>query len=162
MRVSSVTAKAFGGIEDQTLDLGPGLNVLYGETTRGKSTWHAALYAGLCGYVPGRTAADNRIRQFEPDELPTWAVSMEVELASGEHISIDRDLQAHRDVATSRDGRPASARFTRDGVLDLATALGRDRWSFAESSWVAQSRHTQAFEVVDRELVLRNRELYAA
>ena len=49
MRIESVTAHAFGPFVDETLDLARGMTVIYGPNESGKSTWHAALYAGLCG-----------------------------------------------------------------------------------------------------------------
>ena len=49
MRFESVKAHAFGPFRDKTLELSPGMNVVYGPNEAGKSSWHAALYAGLCG-----------------------------------------------------------------------------------------------------------------
>ncbi|MYG18353.1 MAG: AAA family ATPase, partial [Gemmatimonadales bacterium] len=46
MRFESVTAHRFGPFRDETLELAPGMNVVFGRNEAGKSSWHAALYAG--------------------------------------------------------------------------------------------------------------------
>ena len=60
MRIERVVAHAFGPLIDATLDLAPGMTVVYGPNEAGKSSWHAALYAGLCGVRRGRGGADRR------------------------------------------------------------------------------------------------------
>ena len=49
MRIDRVEAHAFGPFTDRALDLQPGLTVVHGPNEAGKSTWHAAIYGGLCG-----------------------------------------------------------------------------------------------------------------
>ena len=49
MRIVSVTAADFGPLRSSTLGLAPGLTVVVGGNESGKSSWHAALYAALCG-----------------------------------------------------------------------------------------------------------------
>ena len=49
MRFESVKAYAFGPFRNESLELAPGMNVVYGPNEAGKSSWRAALYAGLCG-----------------------------------------------------------------------------------------------------------------
>ena len=53
MRIESVNAHAFGPLAGETLALAPGLTVVSGANESAKSSWHAALYAALCGRVPG-------------------------------------------------------------------------------------------------------------
>ncbi len=54
MWIERVTARAFGGLRDQSLELGPGLNVIYGPNEAGKTTWHAAIRMALTGVRRGR------------------------------------------------------------------------------------------------------------
>ena len=49
MWIQRVTAHAFGPLRGATLELAPGLTVIYGPNESAKSTWHAAIYAALCG-----------------------------------------------------------------------------------------------------------------
>ena len=62
VRIESVTAHAFGPLTGETLELAPGLTVVAGVNESAKSSWHAALYAALCGRGQGRaTPADRRL-----------------------------------------------------------------------------------------------------
>jgi DNA repair protein SbcC/Rad50 len=54
MRIESVTAVAFGPFRNVTLKFAPQLTVIYGPNEAGKSSWHAAIYAALCGMRRGR------------------------------------------------------------------------------------------------------------
>ena len=70
MRFDLVTAHAFGALRDAHLELRSGLNVVYGGNESGKSTWHAALYAGLCGRRRGHPRKQDR--EFEKRRRP-WS-----------------------------------------------------------------------------------------
>ena len=70
MRFESVTAYAFGRLRDETLQLAPGVNVIWGPNEAGKSTWHAALYAGLCGMRRGRGRARAEDSDFQERHKP--------------------------------------------------------------------------------------------
>lgn len=54
MRFEEARAISFGPFKDALLTVAPGFNLVYGPNESGKSTWHAALYAGLCGRRRGR------------------------------------------------------------------------------------------------------------
>ena len=58
MRIERVTGHAFGPFTGESLDLAPGLTVVSGPNEAGKSSWHAAIRAGICasgvGEEPGR------------------------------------------------------------------------------------------------------------
>ena len=56
VRIESVTAHAFGPLAGETLELAPGLTVVSGVNESAKSSWHAALYAALCGRGRGDAA----------------------------------------------------------------------------------------------------------
>ena len=64
MKIELVVADAFGPLRDQTLTLTPGFNVLFLPNEAGKSTWHAALIAALCGTRRGVGAATREARDF--------------------------------------------------------------------------------------------------
>ena len=54
MRVRSVTAHAFGPLQGETLRFADGMTVVHGANESAKSSWHAAIYAALCGRRRGR------------------------------------------------------------------------------------------------------------
>ena len=54
MYFEKIRAIAFGPLRDKVLELAPGFNVVFGPNEAGKSTWHAAIYAGLCGVRRGK------------------------------------------------------------------------------------------------------------
>ena len=53
MRFEAAHAHTFGPFRGEALELGRGMNVVFGLNEAGKSSWHAALYAGLCGMRRG-------------------------------------------------------------------------------------------------------------
>jgi len=64
VRIESVTAHAFGPLAGETLALAPGLTVVSGVNESAKSSWHASLYAALCGRGRGdaaQTPEDRRL-----------------------------------------------------------------------------------------------------
>ncbi len=145
MRFESIVAHAFGPLVDETLELAPGMNVVYGPNEAGKSTWHAALYAGLCGMRRGggQTAAD---RDFSSRHKPwsgtgAWEVSAVLARDDGVRIELRHDL-ANR-TATVRDAdiaeRDYAPEIIRDGAPDGAVWLGLDRRSFLATACVRQA-----------------------
>ena len=92
MRFESVKAHAFGPFRDEQLRFEPGMNVIYGPNEAGKSTWHSALFAGLCGQRRGRGRQQKSDRDFqerhEPwDDSSTWDVGAVVALDRGIRVS---------------------------------------------------------------------------
>jgi predicted ATP-dependent endonuclease of OLD family len=54
MRIRKVTAHAFGPLVGETLEFADGMTVVVGDNESAKSSWHAAIYAALCGRRRGR------------------------------------------------------------------------------------------------------------
>ena len=115
MRFELVSAYAFGPFSGRTLRLAPGLNVIYGPNEAGKSTWHAALFAGLCGMRRGRGAGRAEDRDFAARHRPwdgiAWEVGVVVALEDGRRIELRHDLNGRVDCrATDATlGRDCSA-----------------------------------------------------
>ena len=96
MWVERVTARAFGGLRDQRLDLAPGLNVIHGPNEAGKSTWHAAIRMALTGVRRGRGASTREASALEDrhrpwDDRDRWAVEALVHVGD-RRIDIVQDL----------------------------------------------------------------------
>src|SRR5436309_14674122 len=96
MRLERVHIEAFGALRQQTLELAPRMTVLFGPNESGKSTWHAAIYAALCGVQRGRGRPTRFDEGFAAEHKPwdgdQWIVSAVLRLANGRRIEIRQDL----------------------------------------------------------------------
>ncbi|WNV83755.1 AAA family ATPase [Umezawaea sp. Da 62-37] len=145
MRIESVTAHAFGPLTDRTLELAPGLTVVAGANESAKSSWHAAIYAALCGRRRGRGAATTAERRFAELHKPwhdkDWKVSAIIALDDGRRVELHQDL-AGRTGCRATDlglGRDISAEVMFEGAPDASRWLGLDRKSFAATACVNQA-----------------------
>lgn len=145
MWIEQVTAYAFGPLTDETLKLGPGMTVVHGPNEAGKSSWHAALYAGLCGVRRSRgagTAEDREFRELhKPWDDDRWEVELLVRLADGRRIEIRQDLAGKvacraTDVALGLD---VSNEIMFDGSPDGSVWLGLDRRAFLATACIGQA-----------------------
>jgi recombinational DNA repair ATPase RecF len=145
MWIERITARAFGALRDQALDLGPGLNVVYGPNEAGKTTWHAAIRMALTGVRRGRGSSTKESAALEEQHRPwddpdRWAVEAIVRLAD-RRIDLVQDLAGKVACrATDLDlGVDVSAEITRpDGTPDASIWLGLDRDAFATTLSVGQ------------------------
>ena len=64
MRINRINALAFGPLLDESLTLAPGLTVVVGDNESAKSSWHAAIYAALCGRRRRLGATTKEERRF--------------------------------------------------------------------------------------------------
>ena len=143
MRIESVTAHAFGPFADQTLELAPGMTIIYGPNESGKSSWHAALYAALCGMRRGRgSQKDNKAftERHRPWNGEDWAASAIVMLDDGRKVELRHDLDSKTGTARDADlGRDYSSDIITGGAPDGAVWLGLDRRSFLSTACVRQA-----------------------
>jgi DNA repair exonuclease SbcCD ATPase subunit len=145
MWVERITARAFGALRDESLELGPGLNVVFGPNEAGKSTWHAAVRMALTGVRRGRGSSTKEAAALEDrhrpwDDPDRWAVETRLHLA-GRRIDLVQDLVGKVACrATDLDlGVDVSAEITRpDGTPDASIWLGLDREAFASTLAVGQ------------------------
>ena len=145
MRIESVVSVAFGPFRDATLEFSPGLTVIYGANEAGKSRWHAAIYAALCGMRRGRGQPRQEDRQFADLHRPwsgdTWEVRAFVRLDDGRRIELRQNLLdlAHCSATDADLGRDVSDEILNDGTPDAARWLGLDRQSFLSVACVRQA-----------------------
>ncbi|HET9497538.1 MAG TPA: AAA family ATPase [Candidatus Limnocylindria bacterium] len=145
MWIERVTARTFGALRDQSLELGPGLNVVFGPNEAGKTTWHAAIRMALTGVRRGRGSSTKEASALEDrhrpwDDPDRWAVEARIHLA-GRRIDLVQDLLGKVACrATDLDlGVDVSAEITRpDGTPDASIWLGLDRDAFASTLAVGQ------------------------
>ena len=145
MRIEQVVAHAFGPIDEKTLPLAPGMTVVYGPNEAGKSSWHAALYAGLCGVRRGKGQPLIVDRELRDDHKPwdgeRWDVEVVVQLADDRRIEIRQDLAGRVDSrATDLSlGTDVSGEIMVDGSPDGSKWLGLDRRAFLATACIGQT-----------------------
>lgn len=145
MRFEAVRAHAFGMLKDKTLELAPGMTVIYGPNESGKSTWHAALYAGLCGIRRARGQPTLEEKRFSERHHPwdddAWEVGVRLRLDDSRRVELRHDLATKTDShATDLDlGRDVGHEISVDGSIDGARWLGLDRRSFLAVACVGQA-----------------------
>jgi hypothetical protein len=162
MRIDSVTAHRFGPLAGQRLLLAPGLTVIYGPNEAGKSSWHAAITAALCGVRRGAGRGSRADQEFVerhrpwPDmDLPlgastSWSVGCEVTLADGRRVELQRDLAAR--IATVTDlslGRDIAGEIMHEGAPDAARWLGLNRQLFALTASATQAGTLEVVDAAD-------------
>ncbi len=144
MRIESVEAQAFGPFVGRTLELAPGMTIVYGLNEAGKSSWHAALYVAICGMRRGagqRTEDKEFAERHQPWEGDRWEVSAVVRLADGRRVRLHHDL-AGRVNCSALDadlGRDYSSEIIDEGAPNAALWLGLDRRSFVSTACVRQA-----------------------
>lgn len=145
MRIDEVVADGFGPLTPgATLELAGGLTVVWGPNEAGKSSWHAALFAGLCGQRrgPGKTAEQRELEgAHRPWDGQPWRVGTTVTLADGRVLMLRHDLDSpDRSRVTDRDtGRDLTGELVFDGGPDGAGLLGLTRRTLPHTVMVRQA-----------------------
>ncbi|MDQ2854588.1 MAG: AAA family ATPase [Chloroflexota bacterium] len=146
MWIERVIARAFGPLQDETLQLGEGMNVIGGPNEAGKTSWHAATRLALTGVRrgPGRTKeVASVIERHRPWDSPDrWEVEARLHLADERTIDLSQDL-AGRVACRARDvvlGDDLSGEIINDGSPDATRWLGLDRESFTSVAAVSQAQ----------------------
>jgi len=145
VRIESVQAIAFGPLSQESLTLAPGMQLVHGPNEAGKSSWHAALYAGLCGLPRGRGRTRREDQEFRERHRPwdgaAWQVGTIIALADGRRVELRHDLDGRVDCSAvdAHLGRDYSQEIISDGAPDGARWLGLDRRSFLAIACVRQA-----------------------
>lgn len=145
MRFESVTADAFGPFTRKTLTFSPAMTVIFGLNEAGKSSWHACLYAALCGMRRGRGQPRVEDRLFadlhRPWDGEEWRVRAMITLEDGRRIELRQELTGRVDCAAMdlAKATDVSAEIINDGAPDGSRWLGLDRRSFLATACVRQA-----------------------
>lgn len=155
MRIRSVTAHAFGPLRSETLTFADGMTVIIGDNESAKSSWHAAIFAALCGRrrARGRRREDDQrfAELHQPWDADDWLVTADVELDDGRHIELRQDLaggvDCHAwDLQLNRD---VSEEVMNEGTPDASRWLGLDRNSFTATACVEQAQLLRVLGAAD-------------
>ena len=146
MKIERVMAPAFGPFVGENLALMEGMNLVWGPNEAGKSSWHAALYFGLCGRKRGSgqpSREDRELRsRHEPWDGAGWAAGAIVSLEDGRRIELRHDLRGLTDCYAQDlglGGRDCSGEIiVGNDAPDGARWLGLDRRTFLTVACVRQ------------------------
>lgn len=144
MYFESVKAYAFGPFHNRTFDLAPGMNVIYGPNEAGKSSWHAALYAGLCGMRKGK-GGKKADREFAERHQPwdgngAWEAGAVIKLADGRCVELRHDLAENVGSAQDTDsGNDYTSQILFEKSPDGSRWLGLNRKSFLSTACIRQA-----------------------
>jgi DNA repair exonuclease SbcCD ATPase subunit len=151
VRFERVVATAFGAMRGQRLDLDPAMTVIHGPNEAGKSTWFAALYAGLAGRKRGGQKAPQKDfrRRHKPWVGSAWRVELTLALDSGRRLHLDQNLAdpsvTVKDAATggymnvAALEREVGTSLVNDGTFDGSRLLGLDRDAVRSTFFVGQA-----------------------
>ena len=145
MRIRSVTAHAFGPLREETLEFAERMTVVVGNNESGKSSWHAAMFAALCGRRrrQGRSREDERFADLhKPWDRDDWRVSAQISLDDERSIELRHDL-AGKVNCQAKDlgiGQDVSSEVMHEGSPDGSRWLGLDRSIFVATACVEQAQ----------------------
>ena len=142
MKILKMTA-TFGKLENETLCLTDGLNILQLPNEGGKSTWSAFILAMLYGVSTSERAASGRLpikEKYKPWSALPMQGSMEL-MHEGRHITIERTTSGRIPM-----GKFRAYDTETDQTIDTLTAencgqvlLGAQRSVFERSAFFAQN-----------------------
>lgn len=144
MIIERLEAVSFGPFEAEVYEFAPGMTVVFGPNEAGKSSLHAALYAGLCGIRRGRGQPRVEDREFHDRHHPwdgsDWRVSLRIRLADGRRIDLQQDLAGRVACRATDDlGRDVTGEIVHEGSPDGSRWLGLTRQSFLATACVRQA-----------------------
>ena len=151
MRIARLDLTRYGKFTDYRLDFGAApsggsdFHIVYGLNETGKSSWHAAIYAALCGLRRGRGASTIEDRAFRDRHRPWdssgWEVSTTILLEDGRRVEIRQDLDGRVDCRATDAvlGRDCSSEIMYDGAPDGSRWLDLNRRSFLATACVQQA-----------------------
>jgi AAA domain-containing protein len=154
MRIRSVTAHAFGPLRKETLEFAEGMTVVVGDNESGKSSWHAAMFAAMCGRRrgQGRSREDERFaRLHKPWDHDDWLVSARISLDDGRSIELWQDLagKVDRKANDLGIGQDVSSEVIHEGSPDGSRWLGLDRSTFVATACVEQAQLLRVCDEAD-------------
>lgn len=149
MYFEKISAIAFGPLRDKVLELAPGLNVVFGLNEAGKSTWHAAIYAGLCGMRRGKGPLTSEDQAFR-DRYRPWGEN-ERGFQVTAHVALEDERNRRVELVQDLDSRVAHVpdavlpdrdyadEIDHDGAPDGSRWLGLTRDNFLRTACIRQA-----------------------
>jgi len=144
MRVAKITAPKFAGLEGKSLDLLSGFNLVHGANESGKTTWHNAIYALICGIRHKGGGASKKKQEFHKKYYPwhdtgSWEVFGTIFNDRGQEFRVRQDLANSTGSGVSLQGKDVRADYEYEGNPDLSSLVGLQRETFASIAVIRQA-----------------------
>ncbi|HEY8768026.1 MAG TPA: AAA family ATPase [Dehalococcoidia bacterium] len=148
MKLSRIELPGFGCLSGFSAELGPGLNLFYGDNEAGKSTLQQAICAMLYGFYendrarPDETARHDR---FRPWAGGVYRGVLAYELDDGRTFEVRRDFSTPDvitqllDPALGADVSPQFGRGRHGNIPFARRHLGMSRGVFESSAFISQA-----------------------
>jgi DNA repair exonuclease SbcCD ATPase subunit len=162
VRVQRLGLQGFGRFLNFDLELGPGLNLIYGLNEAGKTTLLKFILGMLYGFKKsggqGKEYTEDQER-FKPWAGDEYRGTMVYQLENGSTYRVERNFQPNREsirIFDLSNGREVTRQFPRDRrgeVLFAVDQLGIPVETFVSTAWVGQlevSRVELARELLHR------------
>lgn len=94
MWIQELNIKNFGKFADKKIELGPGINLIYGENESGKSTLHAFIRGCFYGMrkMRGRASKTDTYSRYQPWENPSYYAGVMRFVCGGKVFRLERDF----------------------------------------------------------------------
>ncbi len=147
MRIDRLGVTGFGRFAGATLDLGPGLNIIYGHNEAGKSTLQRFMLAMLYGMQKKaqRRSFTEDAAKYRPWHGGEYRGSLVYTLQeTGRSLRVERDFEPGRErvaIYDAQTGADLSGRFAMDRRKELLFAeehLGLSEEVFRSTAWIGQ------------------------
>ena len=156
MRILRVRARAFGPFHRKEFSFRAGLNVVWGLNEAGKSSLHAAVFAGLCGMRRGKGRPTKQDEEFASLHRPwrggEWIVELDLERDEGCTLQFIQNLNNLADckVLDLATGRDITPQFENEGTPDGARLLGLSRATLLSTIFIRQADMLRVLETASQ------------
>ncbi len=147
MRLSRIELPGFGCLSGFSAELGPGLNLFFGDNEAGKSTLQQAICAMLYGFYEGDRALKDetaRHERFRPWAGGVYRGVLAYELDDGRTFEVRRDFSTADvitqllDPALGADVSPQFGRGRHGNIPFARRHLGMSRGVFESCAYISQ------------------------
>ncbi len=142
MRFNHLKINSFGKLNKKELELGPGINVIYGENEAGKSTLMKFLTAMLYGASKnknGKSIPD--FDRYKPWGLEEFSGRLEYTLDSGENFDIYREFKKKNPVIYDGNKKDITKEFKENkskGIAFFEEQTGIDEETYLSTAIIEQ------------------------
>lgn len=142
MRFNHLKINGFGKLNKKELELGPGINVIYGENEAGKSTLMKFLTAMLYGASKnknGKSIPD--FDRYKPWGLEEFSGRLEYTLDSGENFDIYREFKKKNPVIYDGNKKDITKEFKENkskGIAFFEEQTGIDEETYLSTAIIEQ------------------------